>query len=68
MRTARPTPTPAEVAAEGIYVTTTTVASRLERVAAAGLGVRARATMAVGPGGVRWVREGAADVHVCSTG
>jgi hypothetical protein len=58
------TPDPAEVAAEGIYVTTTTVASRLERVAAAGLGVRARATMTVGGGEVRWVREGAGDVHV----
>ena len=58
------TPDTAEVAAEGIYVTTTTVASRLERVAAAGLGVRARATMTVGGGEVRWVREGAADVHV----
>jgi hypothetical protein len=54
----------AEVTAEGIYVTTTTVASRLERVAAAGLGVRARATMTVGGGEVRWVREGAGDVHV----
>ena len=57
-------PDAAEVAAEGIYVTTTTVASRLERVAAAGLGVRARATMTVGGGQVRWVREGAGDVHV----
>ena len=57
-------PDTAEVAAEGIYVTTTTVASRLERVAAAGLGVRARATMTVGGGEVRWVREGAGDVHV----
>ena len=53
----------AEVAAEGIYVTTTTVASRLERVAAAGLGVRARATMTVRRGR-SWVREGAGDVHV----
>jgi hypothetical protein len=58
------TPDTAEVEAEGIYVTTTTVASRLERVAAAGLGVRARATMTVGGGQVRWVREGAGDVHV----
>ena len=58
------TPDTAEVEAEGIYVTTTTVASRLERVAAAGLGVRARATMTVGGGEVRWVREGAGDVHV----
>ena len=57
-------PDTAEVAAEGIYVSTTTVASRLERVAAAGLGVRARATMTVGGGQVRWVREGAGDVHV----
>jgi len=55
---------PAEVEAEGIYVTTTTVASRLERVAAAGLGVRARATMTVGGGHVRWAREGAGDVFV----
>jgi hypothetical protein len=58
------TPDTADIAAEGIYVTTTTVASRLERVAAAGLGVRARATMTVGGGEVRWVREGAGDVHV----
>jgi hypothetical protein len=58
------TPDTAEVAAEGTYVSTTTVASRLERVAAAGLGVRARATMTVGGGEVRWVREGAGDVHV----
>jgi len=58
------TPRTADVAAEGIYVTTTTVASRLERVAAAGLGVRARATMSVGGGEVRWAREGAGDVHV----
>ena len=57
-------PGTADIAAEGIYVTTTTVASRLERVAAAGLGVRARATMTVGGGEVRWVREGAGDVHV----
>ena len=60
----RDSPDTAEVAAEGIYVSTTTVASRLERVAAAGLGVRARATMTVGGGQVRWVREGAGDVHV----
>ena len=50
--------------AEGTYVSTTTVASRLERVAAGGLGVRARATMAVGPDGVRWERQGAAEMHV----
>ncbi len=55
---------PEELRAEGTYVSTTTVASRLERVAAGGLGVRARATMAVGPGGVRWERQGAAEVHV----
>jgi hypothetical protein len=55
---------PDELRAEGTYVSTTTVASRLERVAAGGLGVRARATMAVGPGGVRWERQGAAEVHV----
>jgi hypothetical protein len=53
-----------ELRAEGTYVSTTTVASRLERVAAGGLGVRARATMAVGPGGVRWERQGAAEVHI----
>jgi hypothetical protein len=53
-----------ELRAEGTYVSTTTVASRLERVAAGGLGVRARATMAVGPDGVRWERQGAAEVHV----
>jgi hypothetical protein len=58
------TPDAAEVAAEGVYVSTTTVASRLERVAAAGLGVRARATMTVGGGHVRWAREGAGDVFV----
>ena len=53
-----------ELRAEGTYVSTTTVASRLERVAAGGLGVRARATMAVGLDGVRWERQGAAEVHV----
>jgi hypothetical protein len=58
------TSSPEELRAEGTYVSTTTVASRLERVAAGGLGVRARATMAVGPDGVRWERQGAAEVHV----
>jgi hypothetical protein len=58
------TPSVEELRAEGTYVSTTTVASRLERVAAGGLGVRARATMAVGPDGVRWERQGAAEVHV----
>src|SRR4051794_12773555 len=53
-----------DLRADGTYVSTTTLASRLERVAAGGLGVRARATMAVGPGGVRWERQGAAEVHV----
>ncbi len=57
-------PSAEELRAEGTYVSTTTVASRLERVAAAGLGVRARATMVVGPGGVRWERQGAAEVHI----
>jgi hypothetical protein len=58
------TPSPEELRAEGTYVSTTTAASRLERVAAGGLGVRAQATMAVGPGGVRWERQGAAEVHI----
>jgi hypothetical protein len=58
------TPAVGDVRAEGTYVSTTTVASRLERVVAGGLGVRARATMVVGTGGVRWTREGAAEVHV----
>jgi hypothetical protein len=53
-----------DLRADGTYVSTTTLASRLERVAAGGLGVRARATMAVGPGGVRWERQGADEVHV----
>jgi hypothetical protein len=57
-------PSAEELRAEGTYVSTTTVASRLERVAAAGLGVRARATMVVGPDGVRWERQGAAEVHI----
>ena len=57
-------PSPEELRAEGTYVSTTTLASRLERVAAGGLGVRARATMAVGPDGVRWERQGAAEVHI----
>jgi hypothetical protein len=57
-------PAVGDVRAEGTYVSTTTVASRLERVVAGGLGVRARATMVVGTGGVRWTREGAAEVHV----
>jgi hypothetical protein len=63
-RAATAAPAPDEVSAEGTYVSTTTVASRLERVVAGGLGVRARATMAVGPRGVRWERQGAAEVHV----
>ena len=55
---------PETVVAEGVYVSTTTTGSRLERVTAAGLGVRSRATMHVSDDGVRWERDGAAAVHV----
>ncbi|HET7476994.1 MAG TPA: ABC transporter permease [Dermatophilaceae bacterium] len=55
---------PETVVAEGIYVSTTTAGSRLDRVTAAGLGVRSRATMHVCDDGVRWQRDGAATVHV----
>jgi hypothetical protein len=49
---------------EGKYVSTTTAVSRQERVAAAGLGVRARATMVVDDSTVRWERLGASEVRV----
>jgi hypothetical protein len=49
---------------EGTYVSTTTAVSRQERVAAAGLGVRARATMVVDDSTVRWERLGASEVRV----
>jgi hypothetical protein len=56
------------VVAEGTYVSTTTAASRHERVAVAGLGNRARATMTIHRGVpddlIRWVRSGEADVVI----
>ena len=55
------TPSPEELRAEGTYVSTTTVASPARAGRRGGLGVRARATMAVGPGGGPLGRQGAAD-------
>jgi hypothetical protein len=56
------------VRAEGTYVSTTTAASRHERVAVQGLGNRSRATMVVRRGApdelVRFERQGEADVVV----
>ncbi len=56
------------VRAEGTYVSTTTAASRHERVAVEGLGNRSRATMTVRRGApdelVRFERQGEADVVV----
>ena len=56
------------VRAEGTYVSTTTAASRHERVAVAGLGNRARATMTVRRGEpeelVRYERQGESDVVI----
>jgi len=56
------------VRAEGTYVSTTTAASRLERVAVVGLGNRSRATMVVRRGVpeelVRFERQGESDVVV----
>lgn len=52
---------------EGTYISTTMDTSRLDRVAAAGLGVRAKATMVVDDRFVRWEREGADDVRVSGT-
>ena len=56
------------VRAEGTYVSTTTAASRHERVAVEGLGNRARATMTVRRGApdelVRFERQGESDVVV----
>jgi hypothetical protein len=49
---------------EGTYLRTTTADTRLGRVAAEGLGVKARATMVVDENSVRWEREGLADVRV----
>ena len=59
------------VRAEGTYVSTTTAASRHERVAVAGLGNRSRATMVVRRGApdelVRFERQGESDVVVPQT-
>jgi len=52
------------VVSEGTYISTTLASSRLERVAAAGLGVRARATMRVDATSVCWDREGADDLRI----
>jgi hypothetical protein len=59
------------VRAQGTYVSTTTAASRHERVAVEGLGNRARATMTVRRGApdelVRFERQGESDVVVPRT-
>jgi hypothetical protein len=59
------------VSAEGTYVSTTTAASRHERVAVEGLGNRSRATMTVRRGApdelVRFERQGESDVVVPRT-
>ena len=56
------------VRAEGTYVSTTTAASRLERVAVEGLGNRARATAAIRRGSpdelIRFERQGESDVVI----
>lgn len=56
------------VRAEGTYVSTTTAASRLERVAVEGLGNRARATVAIRRGSpdelIRFERQGESDVVI----
>lgn len=64
----RAEPAGSVVRAEGTYVSTTTAASRHERVAVEGLGNRARATMTVRRGApdelVRFERQGESDVVV----
>jgi hypothetical protein len=59
---------PAQVVVEGTYVSTTTAASRLERVAVEGLGNRAKATLLVNRGNaeelVRIERQGEATVLI----
>jgi hypothetical protein len=50
--------------AEGTYIGTTIAISRHERVAALGLGERARASMVVDDSTVRWEREGIGFVRV----
>jgi hypothetical protein len=59
---------PAQVIAEGTYVSTTTAQSRLERVTVAGLGNRAKATLIVSRGDadelVRIDRQGEATVII----
>lgn len=63
-----PVPDGSAVVAEGIYVSTTTARSRLERVAVAGLGNRSRATLTVRRGApeelVTIEREGELDVVI----
>jgi hypothetical protein len=49
---------------EGTYIGTTTAISRHERVAAAGVAVRARANMVVNDSSVRWERDGTGDIRV----
>jgi hypothetical protein len=49
---------------EGTYLGTTIAISRHEQVAPAGLGGRARATMVVDDGTVRWERQGSEVVRV----
>jgi hypothetical protein len=49
---------------EGTYLGTTIAISRQKRVAVAGLGGRARATMVVDDSTVRWEREGSVVVRV----
>jgi hypothetical protein len=64
----RDEPAGSVVRAEGTYVSTTTAASRHERVAVDGLGNRARATMSVRRGApdelVRFERQGESDVVI----
>jgi len=56
------------VRAEGTYVSTTTAASRLERVAVEGLGNRSKATLAIRRGSpdelIRFERQGESDVVI----
>ena len=56
------------VRAEGTYISTTTAASRLERVAVEGLGNRSRATVAIRRGSpdelIRFERQGESDVVI----
>lgn len=52
---------------EGTYIGTTTAISRHDRVAAAGVAVRARASMVVNDSSVRWERDGTGDIRVAGS-